>query len=199
MPIRRWWDGSKVLHIKKKETFYIGIIQAAKIAQSSSVPLQPTGWRRKSPFSAGLGRPWRRRVPGPSHLSALFRSLGGVTAACEGVPGPGSLSRADPLLASLGPPPPQDRAPWGAGGPPGVPAPGCAWAASGCLHCHSPGVCVRSARGKPGMLCDEERTEPGRCRVLDSVLGSSTWHGAPKDGSPALRLQRWLVNPSLFT
>ena len=142
------------------------------------------------PLSAGLGCPRPRRAPGSSHRSALSRSLGGVTAACEGVPGPGSSSQAAP---APGQSPLRGRGPSR-----------CArsrlrlsrqWPSS----LPQPRVRVRSARGKPGMLCDEERTEPGRRRVLDSVLGSSTWHRAPKDGSPALPLQRWPVNPSLYT
>ena len=53
--------------------------------------------RDKSPLlSRPWGRPWRRRIPGSSHRSALFSSLGEVTAACEGVSGSRRLSTDGP-------------------------------------------------------------------------------------------------------
>lgn len=75
MPIRRWEDGSKVLHIKKKETFYIGIIQAAKIAQSlPPYPSRPLGGAEralcqcaqdKSPSQQASGVPGEDGSQGP--------------------------------------------------------------------------------------------------------------------------------------
>lgn len=52
--------------------------------------------RGKSPSSQQTsGRPWRR-IPGSSHCSAPFSSLGEVTAACEGVSGSRRLSTDGP-------------------------------------------------------------------------------------------------------